>query len=102
MRKRIAKRARAEGGSVSRLAPAELELQRGVARINEASADQRVRAFLRRSTEGTAALEVERPLDDAAPAPGLLNPSGLSETRVFSPTVQLPVGAVVPSDLGKC
>ena len=84
MHERIANRARAEGGNVSRLTPAELELQRGVARINETSADPRVRAFLRRSTEGLAALEAERPLDDAAPAPDLLNPSSLSETRVSS------------------
>ncbi len=84
MRERTADRVRSEGGSVSRLTPAELELQRGVTRINEASADLRVRAFLRRSTEDLAVPEAERQLDDAAPAPGIPNPSSLSETRVSS------------------
>ena len=58
MRERAAARVLAEGGGISRLTPAELELQRGVARINEASANLRVRAFLRRSTEVLAAPEV--------------------------------------------
>ncbi len=37
-----------------------------------------------RSNESLAAPEAERPLDDAAPVPGLLNPSSLSESRVSS------------------
>jgi len=84
MRERVLGRARADGGIVPRLTPAELELQRDVARINEASADPRVRAFLRRSTDNLATPGAERPLDDAAPAPDLLNLSSLSESRVSS------------------
>ena len=65
--KRAVGRGPAEGGSISRLTPAEFELRRDVVRINEASADPRVRAFLRRSSEDPAAPEAERQLDDAAP-----------------------------------
>ena len=61
MRERVAARALAEGGNVSRLTPVELELQRDVTRINEASADPRVRAFLCRSAEDLAAPVAERP-----------------------------------------
>ena len=101
MRERVAARALAEGGNVSRLTPAELELQRDVTRINEASADPRVRAFLRRSAEDLAAPVAERPLDDAAPAPDLLNLSSLSESQgIFSPTERLSVGAAVSSNRG--
>ena len=84
MRERVADRGPAEGGSNPRLTPAEFELRRDVATINEASADPRVRAFLRRSSEDLAAPEVERQLVDAAPAPDLLNLSSLSESRVSS------------------
>ena len=73
-----------KGGGISRLTPAEFELRRDVVRINEASADPRVRAFLRRSSEDLAAPEAERQLVDAAPAPDLLNLSSLSESRVSS------------------
>ena len=84
MRDRAVGRALAAGGAAPRLTPAELELQRDVVQINAASADPRVRAFLRRSAESSADPGAEQPVDAAAPVPDLLNLSNLSETRVSS------------------